>query len=86
MEKISFYLKDSDEKKEFYVLEQTTLAGNTYILVTENESDDSEAMILKDVSDPDSEEAVYEEVMDAGELDAVAEVFQEMLGDVDIEH
>lgn len=26
--------------------------GHTYILVTENESDDSEAMILKDVSDP----------------------------------
>lgn len=86
MEKISFISKETGETTEFYVLESTTLGGNTYILVTENESDDGEAMILKDVSDRDSEEAVYEEVANDKELNAVADVFQSMLDDIDIEH
>lgn len=86
MDRISFVSKDTGDVMEMYVLEQTTLAGSTYILVTENESDDGEAMILKDVSADDSDEAVYEEVTNDRELDAVADVFQSMLDDVDIEH
>ena len=54
---------------EFYVLEQTRLAGRDYILVTENLD----------------EEAVYETVGDEQELDAVASVFADMLEDVDLE-
>ena len=85
MDKISFVSKETGEVMEMYVLEQTTLGGSTYILVTENESDDGEAMIMKDVSEADSAEAIYEEVTNDRELDAVADIFQSMLDDVDIE-
>lgn len=85
MDKISFISKETGEPEEMYVIEQTTLGGSTYILVTESEDDDGEAMILKDVSEKDSEEALYEEVTNDRELDAVADIFQSMLDDVDIE-
>lgn len=67
---------------EFYVLEQTMLGGIPYILVTEEEEGDGEALILKDISKPGEEEAVYEIVEDETELSAVAAVFEDMLEDV----
>jgi hypothetical protein len=42
-------------------------------------------MILKDTSFPGDEESVYEIVDDDTELMAVADVFEELLEDVDIE-
>ena len=42
-------------------------------------------MILKDVSSEGDTEAVYVPVEDEVELDAVAGVFAESLGDIDIE-
>ncbi len=42
----------------FFVLEQTRLGGVDYILVTDSEDDDAEALILKDVSAPEDEEAI----------------------------
>ena len=71
---------------EFYVLEQTRLAGRDYIRVTESlDEEEGEALILKDVSSPEDQEAVYETVDDEQELDAVASVFADMLEDVDLE-
>ena len=49
MEKISFTLTD-DETAEFFVLEQTMIAGVNYILVTDSEDEEAEALILKDLS------------------------------------
>ena len=48
MEKITFCPEDG-EAVEFFVLEQTRLGGVDYILVTDSEDDDAEALILKDV-------------------------------------
>ena len=84
MEKITFCLEDG-EVVEFFVLEQTRLGGVDYILVTDSDDDDGEALILKDVSAPSDEEAIYEIVEDDNELDAVAAIFAEMLDDVDLE-
>ena len=53
MEKIVFN-PDNDNPVEFFVLEQTTVSGVNYILVTDKEDGDSEALILKDVSDKES--------------------------------
>ena len=39
MEKITF-VPDGEEAVEFYVLEQTTIAGVNYILVTDAEEDE----------------------------------------------
>ena len=57
MEKIIFTLEDG-EKVEFYVLEQTVLGGISYILVTESEEEEAEALILKDMSAQGEEEAL----------------------------
>ena len=67
----------------FYVLEQTTVAGINYILVTDTEEGDGEALILKDVSERDAEEAVYDIVSDDKELNAVAQIFENLLDDVE---
>ncbi|MCI5898886.1 MAG: DUF1292 domain-containing protein [Firmicutes bacterium] len=84
MEKIKFTLTD-DETVEFFVLEQTVIGGVSYILVTESDEDEAEALILKDLSGQGEEEALYEVVEDDGELEAVSKVFQEMLEDVEID-
>ena len=87
MEKIEF-CPDGGEKVEFYVLEQTRLGGCDYILVTDSmdsEEDEGEALILKDISAPEDKEAIYEIVEDERELDAVAEIFSDMLEDIDLE-
>lgn len=85
MEKIKFSLAEEDVTAEFYVLEQTRIAGITYLLVTETEDEDGEAWILKDLSADGEAEALYEIVDDDDELDAVSRVFEEMLDDVDLE-
>lgn len=83
MEKIIFE-PENDTPVEFYVLEQTKLGGIQYILVTEEEEGDGEALILKDVSAAEDTEAVYEIVEDDTELDAVAAVFANILEDIEL--
>ena len=86
MEKITFTPDESTgEVVEFYVLEQTRLGGINYILVTEEEEEDAEALILKDLSDDGEAESVYAVVEDEEELNAVAQVFQSMLEDITLE-
>ena len=81
MEKIIF-TPDGGGAVPFYVLEQTRLGGTDYILVTDSEDEDGEALILRDTSAPEEAEAVYEIVTDDEELNAVAAVFENMLDDV----
>jgi len=88
MEKVTFTLDYGDEV-DFYVLEQTTVGGIDYILVTEFEEEDGECFILKKNNslsgqEGDTEEDVYEVVEDDTELLAVSTVFEELLEDVDI--
>ena len=71
-----------DEPVDFYVLEQTKIAGVNYILVTDFEDGDGEALILKDLSKAEDTESVYEIVSDENELNAVAGVFEDLLEDV----
>lgn len=84
MEKIKFAFTDMDDSAEFFVLEQTRINGVDYILVTDSEEEDGEALILRDMSQDGEEEALYEIVEDDGELEAVSKIFSEMLEDVDI--
>lgn len=83
MEKIKFLL-DTEETVEFYVLEQTKLSGNQYILVTDVEEGDGEALILKEVSTQGAKESSYEIVEDDTELSAVAAVFESLLEDTEL--
>lgn len=81
MEKIKFTL-DTQESVEFYVLEQTRLGGNQYILVTDAEEGDGDALILKEISLKDADEKIYEIVEEDTELSAVAAVFETLLEDI----
>lgn len=83
MEKIIF-TPDGEEAVAFYVLEQTRLGGVDYLLVTDSENEDGEALIMRDISAVDEEEALYEIVTEDEELSAVAAVFENMLDDVDL--
>lgn len=83
LEKITFQ-PEGDEPVDFYVLEQTRIGGYNYILVTDVEEGDGEALILKDVSQDGEEESIFTIVSDDQELEAVAGVFQNMLEDVDL--
>lgn len=84
MEKILFQNADLEESVEFFVLEQTRINGRNYILVTDSEEDDAEALILKDLSEDGEQEAIYEIVEDDEELEAISKIFAEMLEDVDL--
>ncbi len=83
MEKIVFQT-ETEESVEFYVLEQTRIGGIDYILVTDSTEDDAEALILRDMSQPGEEQALYEIVTDDEELNAVASVFENMLDDIEL--
>ncbi len=88
MEKIKFTLDTKEsatlESVEFYVLEQTKLGGNQYLLVTDVQEGDGEALILKEISGQGSKELVYEIVDDDTEMSAVAAVFENLLEDVEL--
>lgn len=79
--------KGSDgEEVEFLALEQTKINGINYVLVADSEDEDeANALILKDISDENSQEATYAIVEDDIEFNALAKVFSELMEDIDIE-
>ena len=84
-EKIIFVDEDGNEI-EMYVIEETRINNVNYLLVTDDEGDseEAEAYILKDISNDEDEEAVYEIVDDELEVDYIGRVFSELLEDIDI--
>lgn len=83
-EKICFTTDDGMDL-ELYVLEETRIGGTDYILVADTVEDDGNCYILKDMSEEESEDAVYEMVEDDNELDYLTDIFSQLLDDVDIE-
>ena len=83
LEKITFR-PEGEETVEFYVLEQTRIGGHNYILVTDVEEGDGDALILKDMSQDGEEESIYDVVSDDEELEAVSGVLADMLEDIDL--
>ena len=83
--KIEFCPVGEEETVGFFVLEETRIGGVSYLLVTETEDDETDAYILKDLSQDGEEEARYVFVDDDDEMEAVSKIFAELLEDVDIE-
>ncbi len=81
--KIVFETEEGTET--FYVLEQTKLNGNIYLLVADSEEEDGECLILKDISGEGDRDSVYVPVEDDTELEAVSRIFEELLEDVEID-
>ncbi len=84
MEKVIFQSPQNGEALELYVVEQTTIAGINYLLVTEEEQGDCDAFILKEVSKNHQIEATYEVIESEEELESISRVFAELLEDVDL--
>lgn len=83
-EKIVFTTDDGEEV-EFYVLEQTKINGNNYLLIADAYSEEeANALILKEKTTDDNE-IVYDIVENDNELDAVSKVFEQIMDDIDIE-
>ena len=79
------FLSEDGENIKLSVLEETTINGISYILVTDSfEGEDGECYIMKDISNGDSEDANYIFVEDENELDSVFEIFEKMMDDIDI--
>ena len=85
MEERKITLVDDDQTLEFYVVEETKLNGANYLLVTDAEDDDEEGdcYILKDMSGADESDALYEFVEDEDELEGLMKIFAELLDDVE---
>lgn len=83
MEQIKITAEDG-ENIDLFVIEQTRVNGMNYLLVAESEDDEAEAYILKDTSNEDAVEAVYEFVEDEEELDSLARIFSELIDDAEI--
>ncbi len=83
--KIEFCPVGEEETVGFFVLEETRIGGVSYLLVTETEDDETDAYILKDLSQDGEDEARYIFVDDDDEMEAVSKIFAELLEDVDIE-
>lgn len=80
------FTSEDGEEIEFYVLERTRINGSNYLLVADkSEGEEANALILQDVSEPESEEAVYDVVEDEVQLEALSKVFTELVDDLDIE-
>ena len=85
MQSINF-ITDEGEEIPFYIIEQTTLAGKDFLLVTDSDEDEEEAevYIMQEINDQE-DQTVYEFVEDEEQLEALSKVFAELLDDVDIQ-
>lgn len=86
MEEKKITLVDEEQTIEFYVVEETRLNGINYLLVTDAEDDKEEGdcYILKDMSKAEDADALYEFVEDEEDLEDLMRIFGELLDDVDI--
>ncbi len=76
---------EEGQEINFYILEETELGGETYILVTDatEDEEEAEALILREIVNDDGE-AVYETVDDDNTLQALSDLFESLLDDIDI--
>ncbi len=71
---------------DFYVLEETRINGMSYLLVTDAADDEEgECYILKDLSESDDADALYEFVEDDNEIDYLFKIFSELMEDADVD-
>ena len=78
--------EESGEDVSLFVIEETELSKEKYLLVAESEDEDAEAMILHEVSaDENSGDVFYEPVTDDTLLQSLGKVFSELLSDTEVE-
>jgi hypothetical protein len=87
-ESISFLTDDNTEVK-FFVLEQTTINGRNYLLVSEEvepaEDEDTIVYVMREADKSEDDMVSYEFVEEEKELESVSIVFEQLMEDMDIE-
>ena len=83
--KVVNFTTDNGEEIPFFVVEETKIAGENYLLVTDSEDDEADAYILREVSE-NTEESFYEMLEDDEKINAISKVFAELLDDVEFEN
>ena len=83
--KVVNFTTDNGEEIPFFVVEETKIAGENYLLVTDSEDDEADAYILREVSE-NTEEIFYEMLEDDDKINAISKVFAELLDDVEFEN
>ena len=76
------YYDEEDNEIQLEVLEQTTIAGQNYLLVSDQEED--AVLLFREVPE-DGDFVSYEIVEDDTEIEALLKVFNELIEEVDIE-
>ena len=93
-DRLMFIPEDGEEPVEFYIVEETKLAGNQYVLVTDTPDGDGEALILRARPEAaaqggdgvdDHDQSMYEIVEDEQELSAVLLMMRDALEELGIE-
>ena len=82
--KVVYFTTDEGEEVPFFVVEETKIAGENYLLVTDSEEDEADAYIFSEVSENEND-SFYEMVEDEEKINALSKVFAELLDDVDFE-
>ena len=87
MENEKIVFETEDGKEEYFILAETKLGGNNYILVTDDKDGmEGSFLVLKENSSRGTDGiASYEIPEDDDELKAVIKVFDELLEDIDLE-
>ncbi len=85
MDKISLLPDEGEQPVDFYIVEEARLGGKSYLLVTDAEEGDGEALILRDDADKNAVESLYTVVEDDRELSAVLMLFRDSLEELGIE-
>ncbi len=76
---------DDGEEVTFYVLEETKMNGENYLLVADSKEEDGDCYLLRDKSKPEDPEASYEFVEDDSELEYMSKIFEELMSDLGVE-
>ena len=84
MESITLISPETKEEIGAYVLEETTVNQQKYLLVTEESDGDTDAYILKEIASDDTD-VTYEMVEDDVEFEAVVKIFEELVEDTTFE-
>ena len=83
------FLTDQNTEVKFYILEQTTLNGRNYLLVTDENDlageEDTTVYIMKETAGSEDGMVSYEFVEEGEELYSVGKVFEQLMEDTDIE-
>ena len=74
-------IDEEGKEIELIIIETAKFEGRDYILASESDN----AYILKDVSEDKDSDSIYEFVDDEKELDMLADVFSELISDMDID-